>query len=170
MFAIYSLYVHYIFTIYNIQMGKAVASARVITCYPAIIYISEFVHYMFTICLLYIHYMFTIYSLYTTFRWVKLLPQPGRLPATWLLSTSLYFVHYMFTICLLCIHYMFTIYSLYTTFRWVKLLPQPGRLPATQLLSASLIIWTTFAQELIFLLLESHFPRQNVIEEKMLGK
>ena len=89
-----SLYVHHTITIYNIQPGTAVASARYITRYPAIIYIPVYVHYMFTIrllsiCLLYIHHMFNIYSLYTTFSQVQLLPQLGKLPATWLLSTSL---------------------------------------------------------------------------------
>ena len=88
--------------------------------------------------------------------WIKLLPQPGKLPATQLLSTSLYmfticslyvhykftisslyvhymftirslYVHYLFTICSLYIHYMFIIYSLYVHYIFTIYNIQPGK-------------------------------------------
>ena len=93
--------------------------------------------------------MFTIYSLYTAFSRVKPLHQQSKLPATWLLSISLYmfticslYVYYIFTIYSLYVHYILTIYSLYTAFSRVKLLHQPSKLPATRLLSTSLYMFT----------------------------
>ena len=82
---VYTLYVHYMLTIYSLNGQYIFTICSLYIHYMFTIYI-HYIHYMFTICSLYVHYMFTTCSLY---------------------------VHYMFTICSLYVHYMFTICSLY---------------------------------------------------------